>query len=506
MKKLIPILGSFFILFSACKKEHNNFLPPTAANENKLSPQKQVIADQVKSRLDLITFISMDIFETNQNLKKEVLSIIQQNRKSGKGEVLYFKDILSSSQLITSNFKNTFLSEFAKRLETGKFHYANRVKEELILARDKGKIKTSSLNTFSNFGDWDFNYLTLAHIGSYIYFPFSENFENTTGPLLHYTHDPLNPQAAETEVFWNNGQEFSADVVSGQDSWAAANAVWVFLLDDVIAGNHYDNYVKSPCASGDFFAQLCNNELLPPDRTLPTQTSPPPPPNTAYNGPLENNIPPYAHATITNDKYLLSSSIPRIRIKRNVRPGGFWNGSNRIQLYRANARIANPNRANFSEAIMDTSLAVISEKKISRKDGRNGTWVQENSVYTYQWKQEQFEHYVVVTYVAHWLYFEGADIDYEVNAGVEWNNTLQTWVPKFDAKVKVKGKISIQRKREKIMGEIYIPRASFMANAIGNNFGLGTCHDTGAPYCERAWSVRSIGDNFEFYWRVNITY
>lgn len=61
-------------------------------------------------------------------------------------------------------------------------------------------------------------------------------------------------------------------------------------------------------------------------------------------------------------------------------------------------------------------------------------------------------------------------------------------------------------RREKIMGEIYIPRASFVANAIGNNFGLGTCHDTGAPYCERAWSVRSIGDNFEFYWRVNITY
>jgi len=56
------------------------------------------------------------------------------------------------------------------------------------------------------------------------------------------------------------------------------------------------------------------------------------------------------------------------------------------------------------------------------------------------------------------------------------------------------------------MGEMNIPRASFMANAIGDNFGLGTCNNTGASVCERPWAVRSIGDNFEFFWRVNITY
>jgi hypothetical protein len=433
-----------------------------------------------------------------------MISFIKINRNNGRGESIYFKDLLSANQPISASFRDKYLSEFVKRLETGEFHFANRVKEELKIAREKGKLNISSLNTAGSFGDWDFNYLTMAHIGSYIYFPFSDNFDSNVDPEVHYTYDPLNPQAIETEVFWSVGNQFMSDVVNGQDQWAAENPVWVFLLDDIIAGNHYDQYLKSPCARGNFLSALCDNELLPPDKVI-VNTPPPPPPNTTYNGPLENNIPPFAHASITNDKYLLSSSIPRIRIKRNVRPG-FWNGSNRIRMYRANARIAIPNRDNFSEAVLDTSMVVINEAKISRKNGKNGSWVDQNSVYTYDWRQEQYDHFIVMTYVAHWLYFEGADIDFGVNAGVEWNNTLQAWVPKFDAMVKVKGKIKLERRREKVMGEISIPRASFMANAIGNNFGLGTCHDTGAPYCERAWSVRSIGDNFEFFWRVNITY
>jgi len=507
MKILLKfILAMFFVSFTivACKKDIGPVNETGETSKIQLTTEKKVIAEQVKNRLELITLISMDIFESNSQLKNAALEAIKTNRKSGKDERISFNDILQSNTPITTDFSKSFLREFASRLESGNFPYVKRVQNELEKVRVNGRLDTRSLGTSGDFGDWNFDYITMSHIGSYIHFPYSEFFENASNPQLHYTFDPLNPQATQAEVFQKDGQNYNSDWVSGDEKYAMENATWIFLLDDVIAGNHYDNYMKSPCAKGDFLRELCANEILPPDQTQPLSL-PPPPPNATYNGPLENNIPPYAHASITNDKYLLSSSIPRLRIKRNVRPG-FWNGSNRIRMYRANARIAVPNRDNFSEAVLDTSLVVINEQKISRKNGKNGSWVDENSVYTYQWKQEQYDHFIVMTYVAHWLYFDGADIDFDVNAGVEWNNTLQAWVPKFDAMVKIKGKIKIERRREKVMGEMNIPRASFMANAIGDNFGLGTCNNTGASVCERPWAVRSIGDNFEFFWRVNITY
>jgi len=496
----------FFVSFTivACKKDIRPVNETGETSKIQLTTEKKVIADQVKNRLELITLISMDIFESNSQLKNAALEAIKKNRKSGKDERISFNDILQSNTPITTDFSKIFLREFASRLESGNFPYVKRVQNELEKVRVNGRLDTRSLGTFGDFGDWNFDYITMSHIGSYIHFPYSEFFENASNPQLHYTFDPLNPQATQAEVFQKDGQTYNSDWVSGDEKYAMENATWIFLLDDVIAGNHYDNYMQSPCAKGDFLNQLCANEILPPYQTQPL-SPPPPPPNTTYNGPLENNIPPFAHATITDDKYLLSASIPHVRIKRNVRPG-FWNGSNRITLYRGNARIAVPNRNNFSEAILDTSFAVINQKEISRKNGNKANWVDESSVYTYQWKQEQVDNYLVVTYIAHWLYFDGGDIDFKANIGVEWNNTLQIWVPKFDANASVKGKISINRRREIVMGEIYIPRASFMANAIGNNFGLGTCNNTGASYCSRDWAVRSIGSNFEFYWSVNITY
>jgi hypothetical protein len=336
----------------------------------------------------------------------------------------------------------------------------------------------------------------------------------------------LNPQAIETEVFWSDGNQFMSDVVNGQDQWAAENPVWVFLLDDIIAGNHYDQYLKSPCARGNFLSALCDNELLPSDKVI-VNTPPPPPPNTTYNGPLENNIPPFAHASITNDKYLLSATIPRIRIKQNVRPG-FWNGDNEIYMYRGNARIAHPERENFSEAVIDTSWQV-HHKKISRSSGRRGWWVDVGAAYSYQWREEQDNNYIAVTYLAHWLTFSDWELNFKASAGVIWDTTRipvtvtvtdpntglsgtvttfrqRGWVPSISARADVNGKITLDRRREKLMGEVNITRASFMANAIGNNFGLGICGNTGASLCERDWAIRSIGNNYEYFWRVNITY
>lgn len=509
------------IAFAACKKDIGNKTPQNLNEDFQLSPEKQAVAKQVGARLDLITLVSMDVFENNPQLKRQAIAFINQNRKNDKGESISFSDILKSKAPITSNFTNAFLTEFGKRLETGNFPFVERVTKELQLVREKGKQTVTVNRTTTDFTEWDFDYITMAHLGAYIHFPYSEEFETSGDPLLHYTHDPLNPQTFETEVFWEEGQQYTSDVVSGNEEWAMQNATFVFLLDDNIAGNHLDRYLTSPCAQGDFLRSLCSNELLPPARV--DSVPPPPPPPASYNGPLQNNIAPFAHSTITNDKYLLSATIPRIRIKQNVRPG-FWNGDNEIYMYRGNARIANPERENFSDAVIDTSLQV-HHKKISRSSGRRGWWVDVGAAYTYQWRQEQDNNYIAVTYLAHWLTFTDWELNFKASAGVTWDTTRipitvtdpntgltvttyrqRGWVPSFSAKADVNGKIKLDRRREKLMGEINITRASFMANAIGNNFGLGICGNTGASPCERDWAIRSIGNNYEFFWRVNITY
>lgn len=490
----------------ACRKEDLNKLE--SVNKTlELSPAKQAVASEVRQRLQLITLVSMDIFEKNPDLKMQAFSIIQQNRKIGRDEALYFKDIVKYSAKVPRAFAEQFLSEFGRRLESGKFGFADRVTNELQKIREKGKIANQeSHRRIFKVNDWNFDWVLLAHIGSYIHFPYSEMFEQVSNPQIHYTFDPLNPNAQQTEVYWQTGSQPNSKWQYGNESWAMQNATWVFLLDDIIAGNHLDRYELSPCANGSFLGYLCENEL---DQTsdfgIRQDSVPPPtPPNVNYNGPLQDNIPASAHATITDDIYLLSATIPRIRIKGNVRPGGFWNASNRITMYRGKVQIANPTNRNFSNAILATSLTVF-EKNITRSNGRNKNWVDCGAVYTNQWKQEQFDNYIAVTYVAHWLYFDGSKINFDASASVRYDSTAQTWVPQLNANGKVKSIIYV-RKREKLLGEIYLSRASFIEKAIGNNFALGTCSVTGASLCDRQWAVRSIGSKFEYFLRVQITY
>lgn len=489
MSNKIKTTGVFaallLIAFAACRKDITPKTPQPDTDNLALSPEKQTIANVVKSRLDLVTLVSMDVFQDNPQLKKQAISFIHQNRKNGKDEAVSFSAILQSKAPITQDFSNKFLSEFGNRLETGNFAFADRVKKELALVREKGKntVVANRTTTDTDFSGWDFDYVTMAHIGAYIHFPYSELFETNADPLLHYTHDPLNPQVFETEVFWEVGQQYSSDWVTGNEEWAMQNATFVFLLDDAIAGNHLDRYVLSPCAQGDFLRRICNNELLPPPARVDSVPPPPPPPAT-YNGPLQNNIAPFALSTITNDKYLLSASIPRVRILKNVR-NGFWNGRNNIYMYRGNARIANPDIRDFSQAVIDTGFRVF-HAEISRNSASKGWWKDVGAVYSYQWRQEQDNNYIAITFLAHWLNFTQWKVDFKTSVGVTWDTTRipitvtepttgitvttyrqRGWVPSFSAKADVSGKIEFDRTRERFMSEANVTRASFLSQAIG---------------------------------------
>lgn len=490
--------------------------------------EREKVAKEVKSRIELVTFIVMDIIENNENIKHELLNILHQSRKNGKNEAVSFTNILNSDGGVSNQFSEKFVNEFTQRLESGKFAFSNKVVEELQKVRQFGKkaIVVNQNEQLNNSSNWDLNYVTMAHIGSYIYFPYSENFEHFSYPTFYYTYDPLNPNALNTEIFWENNNQFFSNWVSGNEEWAMANPTLVLLLDDDIAGNHLEHYLTSRCAQGNFLAYLCMTELFNSPPT--TQSTPPPtPPSATYNGPLQNNIAPFAHASITNDKYILSATIPKVRIKRNVRYG-FWSGPNVLYMYRANAKIFSPEVNSFFDAIKDTSFTVIDKLFISRKSGRNGNWINVNATYTSKWGQEQKDNYIALTYRAHWLQVSPLAINFKASAGVSWDTTRipitvnindpitglgaavttyrqRGWVPSFNASANVEGSITIKRNQRLMIGG-HITRSSFMANAIGNNFGLGICNNTGLSLCERDWAIRSIGTNFEFFWRVNITY
>lgn len=65
----------FFVSFTivACKKDIGPVNETGETSKIQLTTEKKVIADQVKNRLELITLISMDIFESNSQLKNAAL-------------------------------------------------------------------------------------------------------------------------------------------------------------------------------------------------------------------------------------------------------------------------------------------------------------------------------------------------------------------------------------------------------------------------------------------------
>lgn len=480
------------LLFS-CQKDLQQ---PENKQKINLSPALQAVKIGVQERLALLSGITLGVFQDNPDLfSKYQKSIAKRGLRKGR-EAIYFSEILNDDQSLEHGFSREFIKEFKARFNSG--NYPNNDKTEAIRIKLLKEINQNSASgsVQRNF-TVDEQLLFLPFLGSNIYFPFSENFQNSTvTPFTCY--DPQDENATTVVVTKTKNGITTNQTVSGADDWSETHPTIVIRLDDLVAGNQLDRYNNSSCAQSDFFKTLCPNEVLDID-----SVPPPPPPNPSYCGPLQSNIAPYAYTTI-DDRYLIAVSIPKVRLLGNLR-FGFWSGSNRIAVYRGNARIAQPNRQVFSEAVIDTSFQVMTQD-ISRKNGKDKTWVDCNSPYNNNWRLEQNENYVAFTVVKSWLYFAGTDINFSAKAGVVYDTATHKFIPSFTGSADVAGKISIRR-REDLEAEQNINRLSLLSNALGNNFGLqGTCTTNVDCSENKDWSIRQFSTKMQFYFRVNICY
>ncbi len=518
-KKILVTLLITIVLFSCRKndRQFNNINTPKVTNEI-----LGEIQTETKQRFELITLLVSDVFSERPDLlNKFKKSIVKKDYQKGS-EAIFFKDILANKTNLETGFANEFITQIVAKFRNENFRGKERV--TAILSKIKKEIseKISSTKTTD-----DLNITTqtllLPHLGSQLYFPFSEDFANQANLNPFYCYDPLNESATTVEVFREVNGILQTQIVTGDDSWAELNATIVIKLDDQIAANHLDQYVQSPCAQNRFYDALCPNEVLDIDGV----DSVPPPP-VSYCGPLTYNIQPAAYTTL-GDNYIFSAYIPHVKLSENLR-WAFWSGSNKLALYKAKAKVIAAHINDIGQAFRNSSNQV-GEIEVKRKYGRKNWWVTLDAPlqWSSDWQIIEFENYQALSILKHWLNLNNAELNFNVNAGAKWDTTRvrnitprpgggfdttyapKGWTQDYNATASVVGKISYDRTREAFVGEHTVTRRSFTLFPIGDNFGLGTSATRYTPegpalYSPTPYAIRGIGDKFQYYFKVRLCY
>jgi hypothetical protein len=517
--KILAVVVVTLILYSCRKndRQFNNLNVPTLTNET-----LGEIQSETKQRFELISLLVADVFNERSDLLDKYKKSVSKNDYQKGSEAIFFKDILANKANLQTGFANEFVTQIVAKFRNENF--TGKEKVSAILSKVKNEIseKVSSARTTD-----DLNITTqtllLPHLGSQLYFPFSENFANQTNLNPFYCYDPLNEAATTVEVFREINGVIQTQVVTGDDSWAEQNATIVIKFDDNIAGNQLDKYLESPCAQARFYDALCPNEVLDIDGV--DSISPPP---ASYCGPLTYNIQPAVYPTL-GDNYIFSAFIPHVKLSENLR-WAFWSGSNKLALYKSKAKVIAAHINDIGKAFRDSSYQV-GQFEIRRKCARKNWWVTLPSAlqWSSDWRIIEYENYQAVSILKHWLNFNNADLNFNVNAGAKWDTTRvrtitprpgggfdttyapRGWTQNFNATASVAGKISYDRTREAFAGEHTVTRRSFTLFPVGDNFGLGTSASRTTPqgsplYATTPYAIRGIGSKFQYYFRVNLCY
>lgn len=245
MKKIIPILGLYFIFFSACKKDMNNLQIPTDnSQEVKTLNQKE---KETVAKFEHASLVLQGLFSTMPDIRKEFNGFIAAKlAKSGTDEELTFREIFEASQVNLNGVRPDFLVRFRDAFVT---IFINR---NYPLSSKYSGIKFNTVDDVSNYfgvksqpsnavnSSFNLPRISADDVPYEIYFPYSENWNIQEEVKYAVTFHPL------TNLEWNYGMFYDQNgnplyEVTIDDEFAYNNPTYIITYDD---GLKVDDFIN----------------------------------------------------------------------------------------------------------------------------------------------------------------------------------------------------------------------------------------------------------------------
>ncbi|MDQ6755577.1 MAG: hypothetical protein M3004_01455 [Bacteroidota bacterium] len=449
-------------------KKNADVLPEKKNNQQlkPLTPEQQAIKDRMEQRAIITSYVMRD----KEIVKLFVNAIHYRVRHNSQNdEAISFKEIAEEKYDYSREFAQKFKASYLNIYYAHNYFRADKFP---VPIKPNPNSRTATLDDV--FIDAD---------GTQIYWPYSDFFvgQEVTDPAT--TYYPM-ADLETVEAFLPDPGNPSTDIVfPANETYSQSDPIFVL------------NFNLSP---DDYFRV----DSVPP---------PPPPPPVATCQWLNYNT----IADVINDQYVVSVTIPKVRLLKNFRT---WvGGSNYLTMQQW---FIKPNSLNVNPS---TSLPVVTAdhrdvcKNYQIKRADVGNWMTVGWNYNDDWKLIEYDNPMVLFSEQGWFYNPDGQVTFDVNAGLTYDTATRRFVPSFNAGAKASVTAHIGTSYE-YRGSDYLSRRGVFANAVGNNFSIGTA--TQAPVIQwrgfpprpvlanisldtDPWALRQVSDCIQYYFKVH---
>ncbi|MBC7720446.1 MAG: hypothetical protein H7068_00385 [Pedobacter sp.] len=496
MKKMLAV-ALIITTFLSCKKQDSqadDLSLTKVTKTNKLPDTPELLEKSL--RLEQISIITGEVFR-DKNLQNEFRNLVIRIAVNFKkeDEAIYFKQIVDGAIYNTGrSFCEKFKLKYLEIFNSGNYFNASKFKTvtEKIKSHDvslnysrnnaKGEFSTKQVLVIGSNGNIYDDLFMLAN-GTQIYFPYSENFINSTEePSLTYDrgYDIEDVIAYQ----FSNTQDTPFEVWTNEH-YSQQHPVYVINEGPV-------DYLGDPILLG-------GPDLPPVPNPSPLPTPTPPPPVAQCYTLNYNTL-----SDFVDDRYVVSNSVPRINILENYRT--WLGGGNYIAIYQIYTipKDLSVDKDNGTLAVKDTSR-LINDKDLKIKRKYAGNWGYEiGFLFNGDWRLLQFNNAMAIAYKGGWFTNGLGDINYSITAGLKYDPATSKWKPSFEGSISTSGKINLSGQWF-LDGTDYISRRDMLSHVVGNAFSMGVATDIGEAHETYPWTLRKCG-RVMYYFKDAICY
>jgi hypothetical protein len=477
MKNSILILCIAAFL-SGCQKE-SSFQQGQARIIAPTNKNRELLRQRFEQRAAITASVMAD-----PEISKSFARAVKAKLKWGRGnadEAISFEEIVQGIQPYLKEFAPAFTQRFTQVYQSGKYIRSGQYSPS-----------TTNANTRSGISE-----LLANHDNCQIYFPYSSCFTEAqlANPAVSYY-----PMA---DVITNTGFK----------SQPESDSTYALIVDEEYA-KRQPLYIINDNLDANYAADLESIDAI---------DSLPQPPGYICNFLNYNTVSDSVH-----DGYTVSVTMPHYRMIDNIRT--VFGGSNKITLkqYFAKPLNLNPNPSPALQPFDTSGRYIFIEKKILREEV--GTWILGGQIVNDFWSVIQYENPLILYGKLGWFSDPTGSINASVGGGVRLDTlrngagviTGYQWVPSFNLGGTFNFTATIDDPWT-ILGTDYVTRRGLLANAVGDNFGLGTAQQQQSVYWQYNWftgwvvpqiqniqldpnpyAVRQISDMFQYYLKIRI--